>query len=327
MARAEIERVWSEADQEQLRQRVGELIRTEDLTQKQVAAESGIPYGTLTPFLGGTYAGDGSRVCEKLARWLAARDRRAGAALPPPSQQFVETPTARAIHDVLAHAQDLPDMVTITGAPGTGKSSAVCAYVRANPNVHKLVAEPALNTVRSLLQALAALLGVYDLGSQHRISRTIARRLTGARALLIVDEAQHLSSAMLDQLRSFHDQCPVGVALVGNEAVIGRLEGGRRSAEFAQLYSRVGMRLRVGRSARSVLADAEPLFAAWGVPEQVRPRLRAIARAPGALRAARKTWTIAQLVARAEGRDVSADDIALAWERLSAQPAALAEAV
>lgn len=322
MARSEPDRVWSEAEQEALRQRIAELIRTEDLTQKQVSAESGIPYGTLTPFLGGTYAGDGSRVCEKLSRWLAARDRRAGAALPPPSAQFVATPTARAIHDVLAHAQDLPDMVTITGAPGTGKSSAICAYVRANPNVHKLVAEPALNTVRSLLQALASLLGVYDLGSQHRISRTIARRLTGARALLIVDEAQHLTSSMLDQLRTFHDQCPVGIALVGNEAVIGRLEGGRRSAEFAQLYSRVGMRLRVGRSARAVLADAEALLEAWGVPEEVRPRLRAIARQPGALRAARKTWTIAQLVARVEERGVTDADITLAWERLAAQPVA-----
>lgn len=315
------ERRWSAEEQEAIRVRVQETIRTEDLTQKAVAVESGIPYGSLTPFLGGTYAGDGSRMCEKLERWLAARERRAAAQVPLPQQIFVATPTAQAIHDVLAHAQDLPDMVTITGAPGTGKTSAVCAYVRANPNVHKLVAEPALNTVRALLQALAALLGVYDLGSQHRISRLVGRRLTGTRGLIVVDEAQHLSSAMLDQLRAFHDQAPVGIALVGNEAVIGRLEGGRRSAEYAQLYSRVGMRLRVGRSARAVAADVEPLLTAWDVPEgEVRARLRAVARQPGALRAMRKTWVIAQLLARAEERAVAAADVSLAWERLSSAP-------
>jgi hypothetical protein len=82
------------------------------------------------------------------------------------------------------------------------------------------------------------------------------------------------------------------------------------------------MRLRVGRSARAVLADAEALLEAWGVPEEVRPRLRAIARQPGALRAARKTWTIAQLVARVEQRGVTDADITLAWERLAAQPVA-----
>jgi DNA transposition AAA+ family ATPase len=314
-------RKWPEEEIEAVRARVQEVLRTEGLTQKEASAESGIAYGSLTPFLGGTYAGDASRVAEKAERWLVARARREAKRPRMPTQSYIETTTSRAVHDALAHAQDVPDMVVITGPPGTGKTTSVCEYTRRNPNVHKLVAEPSLSTVRVLLQALAAVLGTYDQGSQHRISRAIASRLTGTGALLIVDEAQHLTSAMLDQLRAFHDQCGIGIALVGNEAVIGRLEGGKRSAEYAQLFSRVGLRVKVGRRKRDVLADVTPLLDAWQVPEgATREKLRAIATYPGALRGMRKSWTIAQMLARAEEREVEEQDIVLAWERLSSVP-------
>lgn len=319
------ERKWNEEEIEAVRSRAVETLRADGLSQKEAAAESGIAYGSLTPFLGRSYAGDASRIAEKVERWLAARARRAATRPRLPVQAFVETPGSEAIHQALAHAQDVPDMVVITGPPGTGKTSAVCEYTRRNPNVHKLVAEPSLNTVRSLLQALAGLLGTYDLGSQHRMSRALSARLSGTGALLIVDEAQHLTSAMLDQLRAFHDQCAIGIALVGNEAVIGRLEGGRRSAEYAQLFSRVGLRIKVGRGKRQVLADVAPLLDSWGVPEgEARKRLAAIATHPGALRGMRKTWIIAQMLARAEEREVDGTDIVHAFERLSSVP--LAEA-
>lgn len=325
MTERKTERKWSEEEIEAVRLRAVETLRTDGLTQKVAAAESGIAYGSLTPFLGRSYAGDESRIAEKVERWLNARARRAATRPALPTQQFVATPGSEQIHQALAHAQDVPDMVVITGPPGTGKTSAVCEYTRRNPNVHKLVAEPSLNTVRVLLQALAGLLGTYDLGSQHRMSRALAARLAGTGALLIVDEAQHLTSAMLDQLRAFHDQCQIGIALVGNEAVIGRLEGGRRNAEYAQLFSRVGLRIKVGRGKRQVMADVVPLLESWGVPEgEPRQRLQAIATHPGALRGMRKTWVIAQMLARSEDREVEGVDILHAWERLSSVP--LAEA-
>jgi DNA transposition AAA+ family ATPase len=315
------QRKWTPEEVEATRLRVLDVLRTEGLTQRNAANESGIPYGSLTPFLGGTYAGDESRISEKAERWLTARARREAKRPRLAIQSFVETPTSSMVNDALGHAQDVPDIVVITGPPGTGKTSALCEYSRRNPNVHKLVAEPSLSTVRQLLQALATAIGAFDAGGQHRVSRSIATRLTGTGALIIVDEAQHLSSAMLDQLRTFHDQCGIGIALVGNESVIGRLEGGRRSAEYAQLFSRVGLRVKIGRRKSEVMADVVPLLDAWGVPEgEAREKLRAIATYPGALRGMRKTWVIAQMLARAEERDVEGADILLAWQRLSSVP-------
>jgi hypothetical protein len=307
----------SPAEQDAVRDEVERLARAEDLTRRIIADESGIPYGTLTPFLGGTYAGDGSRVAAKLKRWMANRAKAVqvrGATPAPP--RFVATPTARAVMDVLAHAQHMPDMVVVTGAPGTGKSSAACEYTRSNPNVWKLVAEPSISTTRALLSAIAVLLGAYGRGSPDSMSNSIKQKLVGRRGLIIVDEAQHLTSGMLDQLRAFHDQCDVGVALVGNDAIVGRLEGGKHRAEFAQLYSRVGMRINRPKP-RS--ADITALLDAWGVPAgEARERLRAVARYAGGLRNLNKCWRLAEMIARNEGRTLSADDVTLAWKRLGA---------
>jgi DNA transposition AAA+ family ATPase len=314
---------WSEEEQQALRERVLELLREEDVSRRQMAQESGIAYGTLTPWLGGTYAGDGSGVADRVRIWMEARARRMAVRPALPAPRYVATPTAEAILAALSHAQHMPDMVVITGAPGTGKTSAACQYTRSNPNVWKLVADPALNTVRALLGALAGLLNTYDQGGQYRIAASLRQRMAGSQGLIVVDEAQHLTSQMLDQLRAFHDQCGVGVALLGNEAVVGRLEGGRRSAEYAQLYSRVGMRLK---RPRPLKADAEALLDAWGVEAaEVREPLRALARLPGGLRNLQKCHRLAGMIAQAEGgRAITADDVRVAWERLGATPAAAA---
>lgn len=270
----------SEDAQEKIREQVKEVIRTEDITRRQVASESGIPYGTLTPFLGGTYAGDGSRVAQSLVIWISSRAKRqAVRAAVAPAPRFVATPTSADIMRVLAHGQHMPDMVVVIGAPGTGKSSAACEYTRTNPNVWKLVAEPSINSVRSLLGALAHLIGAYDVHSQYRIARSIMQKFQGSGGLLIIDEAQHLSSAMLDQLRTFHDQAGVGIALVGNEAVVSRLEGGRKASEYAQLFSRVGMRLKRSKPKTKTLANpagvSDPAFLDSGQANKVLEGLKA----------------------------------------------------
>jgi DNA transposition AAA+ family ATPase len=313
-------RKWGEEEIEAVVRRVDDLVRAEDMTRKQVAAESGVAYGTLTPFLGGTYAGDRSRIAEKLEIYLASRGKREAIRAAVPAAGFVATPTATAIHDLLAHAQGMPDMVVITGAPGTGKTFAACAYTRGNPNVWKLVASPALNSTRALLGELASLLGVYDAGSQYRIARDVMRRLSGTQSLIIIDEAQHLTSAMLDQLRAFHDQSPCGIALLGNDAVVGRLEGGRRSAEYAQLTSRVGMRMKRRAPQKG---DVVALLDAWGATGAPRDALAGVAKQAGGLRSMHKTWRLASMLARAETRELVAEDIDMAWKRL-ASGAALA---
>lgn len=319
MSQTKDEEKLSEEEQEAVREQVKAIMLAEDLTQRQIAHEADIKYGTMTPFMVGKYAGDGSGIAQRLKRWMASRAKAVQVRGTAPPPRFVATPTARAVMDVLAHSQHMPDMVVVTGAPGTGKSSAACEYTRTNPNVWKLVAEPSIGTTRALLSAIAVLLGAYGRGSPDSLSNSIKQKLMGRRGLIIVDEAQHLNSGMLDQLRAFHDQCEVGVALLGNDAIVGRLEGGKHRAEFAQLYSRVGMRLK---RPKPLTGDVAALLDAWGVPAgEARNQLRAVARYAGGLRNLNKCWRLAEMIARTEGRSLAADDVRMAWERLGAATA------
>ena len=310
-------RKYSEEDQAALRHRLLEHRTSKDLRWKEIADLSGLKMGTVSSWAGGTYQGEGSPIAEKVERYLASQEKREAVRAAAPDLGFVMTESARDFMALLSRAQFMPDISVLTGAPGVGKTRAACQYKRLNPNVFKIVAEPALSTVAALLGSLAHELRVTEVGRQDRIARLIKQRLIGTRALIIVDEAQHLSTEMLDQLRAFHDQAEIGIALVGNSAVIGRLEGGRRSSEYAQLYSRVGMRLNRREPKR---ADVEALMDAWSVEDaEVRKALRAVAKQGGALRSCNKAFLLAQMVASNEGRTLSAEDVQLAWGQISDQ--------
>lgn len=69
-------RKYSPEDQQLLRQRLLEHRSTKDLRWKDIAAESGVPMGTLSPWAGGTYQGEGSPIAEKVERYLNAQEKR-----------------------------------------------------------------------------------------------------------------------------------------------------------------------------------------------------------------------------------------------------------
>ena len=49
------------------------------------------------------------------------------------------------------------------------------------------------------------------------MSRAIASRIRDTEGLLIVDEAQNLGHAPLEELRALHDETECGLALLGND--------------------------------------------------------------------------------------------------------------
>jgi len=283
-----------------------------------VSRQVGIPYGTFSSWMGGTYKGRNAHLAEQTLHWLnglEAQDRTR--ALAPRAPAFVATPTAEAILATLEHAQHMPEMVVVTGAPGVGKTSTARWYAARSANVWMVTAEPTMSSPRALLDELAEPIGVTERGlSSQKLSRALGRRMTGSQGLVLIDEAQHLTSQTLDQLRMFHDQANIGIALLGNEQVYARLEGGTRAAQFAQLFSRVGMRLQ---RPRALKGDVEKLLDAWEVTgKEERAVLQAIAKRPGALRNLTKVLRMAHMLAGAEGAERLAEQhIRMAWERLS----------
>lgn len=308
----------SPEDIEAVRARVRAVMAERKMAMTDVARQVGVPYGTFSSWMGGTYKGRNGHYAELTLHWLnglEAADRTR--ALAPRAPAFVPTPTADAILATIEHAQYMPEMCVVTGAPGVGKTSTGRWYAARNPNVWLLTAEPAMSSPRALMDELAEAIGVQERGlSSQRLSRTLVRRMTGSNGLILIDEAQHLTSQTLDQLRMFHDLASVGIALMGNESVYARLEGGTRAAQYAQLFSRVGMRLQ---RPRALKGDVDKLLDAWEVGgKDERALLLAIAKKPGALRNVTKALRMAHMLAGAEGAEaVGEGHIRMAWERLS----------
>jgi len=317
MAKSPTESISAE-EIEAIRSEVRQIVESEGIKLTVIADEAGIAYGTFTPWLGGNYKGDNATFALKVRRWLETRQARGRTqAVLPTAPKFVMTATASKILDVLGYAQTAPDFAVVVGGAGIGKTTAIEAYAERASNVFVVTAEPCLASPNNMLSALADVIAVPEKRSVY-LSRAICGRLRGAAALIVIDEGQHLSSQALDQLRTIHDKAGVGIVIAGNESVYSRLQGNERNAQFAQLYSRVGMRMTQAKSrARDICA----LIEAWGIQgEREIALLKLIAAKSGALRSMTKVIRLAHMIAAGDGEDMRERHIRLAWQQLSATP-------
>ena len=297
-----------------LRGQVRAALAAAGLSQARAAREMGVSDSAMSQWLAAKYPGDAAAVDAKAARWLRAREERASLARRmPEAPEWTPTASARRIEAGLSYAQLAGDITVIYGGAGVGKTLAARRYASQRPNVWIAAMTPAAQALGPCLERLALACGLRPANSRAaRLEEELRDRLEGSQGLLIVDEAQHLGTRALEGVRSLHDATGVGLALLGNETIYSRLTGGRRAAEFAQLFSRIGKRVRLTRAAK---ADVEALLAAWPVEDAAaREAALEIARQPGALRGLTKALRLAALFA--QGGPLEARHVAAAWKDL-----------
>lgn len=268
-----------------LAERAQALMTSLGLSVRSLADSLGLRRGVLGAWLSGDNGpGYSAATIAELERvigdWVAAQSSR-GVQGP---ANFIDTTTAKRVMQGLAFAQTAGTMALVYGAPGVGKSRAIAEYASQHEHVWVATISPSGSGILPALEAVAEACGVDAAAGSgaRRLARTIGARVSGLSGLLIIDEAQHLSLAALEELRSIHDACGVGLALAGNEIVYTRLTGGARAAHFAQLFSRVGMRVHV-RTPESM--DVEKVAARFGVAEERSVALLVrVSQRPGALR-------------------------------------------
>jgi len=299
------------------RDRMREAMRQAGLSQAAAAREISISPSALNQWLQGKYAGSNEEIEAKVENWLSARGREDAAAGGLPAiPAFFRSPSSQKILDTLAYGQMAGDIVCIYGGPGVGKTVSLRQHRDTNPSVWIATMAPDSAPVVPALEEVAEAVGIKDAsGGARKIARAIRRRVEGTRGLLIIDEAQHLSVAALEQMRSIHDATGIGLALVGNEAVYARLTGGTRASHFAQLFSRIGSRLFISRP---TIGDVRALAAAWNVKGKAElDLLQQIASKPGALRGVSKVLAYAAMSGGEAEITVSA--LRHAWSNLGAQ--------
>lgn len=289
---------------EQIRTLMRDLLRRGH-TQRQLANEVGTPQSVLSQWLQGKWQAAWNTQHYKLRMWQ--QHRLEGQTLAPNEPVWVDTTTGQEIRNALTFAQLEPSISIVYGAAGVGKTTAIRRYQSEGRNVWSVTGSPTKRALEPALLAVAAALGLRGLnGGADQLSRDIAGRMYGSRGLLIFDEAQHLFEPALEELRSIHDACGVGVCLAGNEQVYSNLTGGgHRGAAFAQLFSRVGLRLHLPAPTRE---DVDAVIDAWGVKgHQELQFLRMLGEAEGGLRLLNQVLRSASREAEASGAAVTID--------------------
>ncbi|WP_174279080.1 AAA family ATPase [Sphingomonas bacterium] len=255
-----------------------------------LAGFTDVAQSTLSLFTSGKYEGRNDPVAVKV---LAYRDRlsvQAEIAMDAPQvPEWYDTPTATRLWQLLQWAQS-GKMVLIVSTPGVGKTKTVRRFAARDPNVWLATMAPSTAGVATMAIEVAAAIGLGEIkGSPQQLSRQIKAKVAGRRGLIVVDEAQELTDKALNELRSWHDATGVGVALLGNEKVVGQLDS-KRSA-LAQVSSRISLPLvQMG----PMPGDLDALFAAWGIAdERQRAFLTRIGNLLGALREVTMTLEVA----------------------------------
>lgn len=290
------------------------------MSWSELAKRTDIPQGTLSQFGSERgYAGDESKVADKIYRYRQLLASQAAIAIEvPEAPGYFETQTSKQLTQLLTFAQRGRIVVGAMG-PGLGKTMTASHFKACSGNVFLSTMSPSTAGVNNMQIEVLESLGERDpVGTPQKLTRQIRDRVKNLeKPLLILDEAQHLSEKSIEEIRGWHDAVGVGIALLGNESVLQRLEGGSRRAAFAQLYSRVGLRL-----VRSLplLGDVDAMAQAWRIyDDQVIAYLRKICMTPGGLRGGTMALELASMIAASEGVVLTVDHLQDAWAQLASR--------
>jgi DNA transposition AAA+ family ATPase len=305
----------SPIDVDAVRANVLEAIKADRASRSKVATEAGIPEGTFGPWLNVKYEGDNIKLARQAQRWLDLREERLEqAGIMPEAPVWQPTVTAKKMLGILSRAQMIGDLVVIGCGAGVGKSVTSGQYRSTRPNVYLATMRQSTRGVNTSLQALLSAMGEPNpRGTPLALSERIIDKVKGANALIIIDEAQHLSVQAIEEMRSIHDVTGCGLAFVGDERLFTIFQG-TRSGEFAQLHSRMGYRLK---QSKPDALDAALLTAAHGITDaKIIQIATEIAMKPGALRGLTKVLLIARQHNTLTGEPLSAQSVRNAWASL-----------
>lgn len=256
-----------------------EYINSTGKKQVEVAAELGQSGALVSSFLAGTYKTPHT-VIPKIAELIKMNEKKK---VSPKEPEFAETSVSKIVFNTISYAHLRGTVAVVYGDAGVGKTCAIREYVKKNRLALVITISPTYASITGVNELMAEQLGVRERVAR-RITKEIILKLKNSGRVLIVDEAQHLTVRALNHLRCISDESGVGVALIGNEEVYSKLRGTGR-ADFAQLFSRIGMRKQVLAN-RLTEEDISNVFGVYGLEQGAMEMLTAIARTNYGLRGA-----------------------------------------
>lgn len=221
-----------------LQDQLNQFMQTHHVKQEDVAKGVGVSSAMISQWRQGKYMGKNEDVEIKVAAYLERE--RGKLARPELTQVFVNTPTAQKMLQMLRLAHLERENGVLYAQAGTGKTTTIRHYAKQYPDTIVLEVNPTY-TPAVVLKTIAKKIGANATGSLNDINEAVLEKLSDSGRLIIVDEAENLSTKSLEILRRLHDHAQVGLVLVGMPKLLVNLMGKR--GELAQLYQRVGLHL------------------------------------------------------------------------------------
>ena len=213
------------------------------ISQSTVARGIGRSTATINQYLQGKYNGDVETLDKLAAAWLQTQQERENDTRT--QLNYTYTATAQRLEEVLRLAHVEGETVVIYGQAGLGKTSALEAYVKRNPDAIMIDSDPSYSA-KVLLSSMALALGVESRGSLHQLIEELIKKLKNSGRIILVDEAENLPLRALECLRRIHDKTGVGLVLAGMPRLLVNLRGSK--GELKQLYSRVAFKFDLGNT-------------------------------------------------------------------------------
>lgn len=218
-------------------------ISSRGISQSAVARGIGRSTATINQYLQGKYNGDVETLDKLAAAWLQTQQERENDTRT--QLNYTYTATAQRLEEVLRLAHVEGETVVIYGQAGLGKTSALEAYVKRNPDAIMIDSDPSYSA-KVLLSSMALALGVESRGSLHQLIEELIKKLKNSGRIILVDEAENLPLRALECLRRIHDKTGVGLVLAGMPRLLVNLRGSK--GELKQLYSRVAFKFDLGNT-------------------------------------------------------------------------------
>jgi len=209
-----------------------EFMQKHGLTQAMIARSLGVSSSQISQWLKGKYKGDVEALEMKLGNFINNYNKRGFKE----SEEVVATNNLSMVAFTIDEAVINKEMCLIYGEAGSGKTTAIKEYIKSRPEAVLIEVIPGMS-VKSFLLRVCELIGVGGVNKAEEMVIAIAKELKRREAIIIIDEAENLTTKALESIRRIWDFSQVPIALVGTYAVIRNLKG--RNGELLQLYSRI----------------------------------------------------------------------------------------
>lgn len=219
-----------------------EYIANKGISNSAFAKKIGISESAFSRYINGNYPNPAS-IDDKVREFLGKEELRKDGFVKE-SIDFAMTSISKKVISVLEYTRVQRVISCIYGDAGVGKTYTTKNWMLDKKDVFFVTITPSFSTPRPFLKLLARQLKTTRTGGQDEIYLDIIEKLEGTDKMIVIDEAQHLTKKSLEIVRSINDMCNTAIVLIGNELVYSKMLG-KAQAEFAQLFSRVGMQSRV----------------------------------------------------------------------------------